>query len=176
MDRLNHMPTSLIAGESVDTADIILAGYSPASGWGLSYQFAAAVPVAVAAVANEADTGWDISISAVTSLAFGSGSISYVGMATHTDGRAAAVDAGVIAVTPSPMRVSQWAAVVAAIDAAMLDGGSKTEGSISIDGMSTSYKNFSELITLREYALQQLRKDAVYKPRRIIQSRFTVCS
>jgi len=174
METLGYLPTSLVAGESINVDDILINGYTPAS-WTLTYEFAASAPSTATATQNDAATGWDLAVTAATTLAWAGGSVQYAGFVEHSDGRKIAVDYGTIQVAASPLRVSSWVAVIAAIDAAMLTVGTHGAGSIAIDGMTVSYKSATDLINLREYAQQQLRRDTANRQKRIIRSRFTVC-
>ena len=72
------------------------------------------------------------------------------------------------------MRVSSWVAVLAAIDAAILVYAANPNGSISVEGMSVTYRSLSDLQSLRDYADYMLKKDTSNRPKRIIRSRFTV--
>jgi len=179
MQELGYIPASIVGGESIwiaaanvaqDRTDIIIDGFTPADGYTLAYQFAASTPVSVAAVANGDSTGWTLDVTGTVTLAWGPGRIPFVGIVTHTTpARSHVVDQGGVYVNPSPMRVSAWTAVVAAIDAAMLTAAATPNGSISIDGMSVSYRGVSDLTSLRNYASEQPRKDTGrHSPGRIL--------
>jgi len=183
MSELGHIPASIVAGESIwiatantgqASADITIDGYTPAAGYTLAYQFAATTPVSVAAVANNDQTGWTLDVSGAVTLTWGPGRVAFAGIVTHTaTQRSAAIDSGGIMVTASPMRVSQWQAVVAAIDAAMLTVAAQPHGSISIGGMSASYRSADDLTRLRDYAVGRLRADTGLRMPSRILSRFT---
>jgi hypothetical protein len=145
---LGYVPQRVIAGETIwvaaantiqSASDIILDDFTPAGGATLSYQFAAATPITVAAVANGANTGWTLEVTSAQTLAWKAGVIRFAGYATKS-ARTYAVDAGSIMVTASPLATSAWTAIVAACDAAILAQMStgQTSGSFSVDGMSKS--------------------------------------
>lgn len=186
LDR-GYMPDRIVAGETIWIAsanttqatnvDIILTDYTPAS-YALAYQFAAATPITVAAVANGAGTGWTLEVTAAQTLVWKPGRINFAGYVTHSvSTRKFAVDAGAIEVTASPLASSAWTAVVAACDAAILAQMSTGEqsGSFSVDGMSKSfaYRSTDDLITLRAYAQNMADNETGARMGRIIRTRFT---
>lgn len=174
------LPESIVAGESIwlsasnttqSAEDITFADYTPAGGYSLSYDFAASTPVTVAAVANGADTGWTLEVTSAQTLLWKAGQLSFAGYVTHSaTGRKFAVDAGYISVTASPLSVSQWTAVVAACDKAILDSNGTT--SFSVAGMSVTFKSTDEIIALRDYARAMERQETGNRFRRIIRSKF----
>lgn len=179
MDEKGFIPASVVGGESIwisaeNTAqgrtDITFDGYTPNGGYTLAYQFGAEAPFSVSAASNGAGTGWTLDVSGVQTLTFKPGAVTFAGVVTHTEsGRVFVVDGGIISVTASPLRVSSWAAVVAAIDAAMLTVSTTPNSSITVDGMSVSYRGSSDLINLREWCYQKLREDSGKRiPRRIL--------
>jgi hypothetical protein len=184
MENLGYLPDSVIGGESIwiaaanskqSKSDIILTDYTPAAGYTLAYQFAAPTPISVAAVKNLAETGWTLEVTGAQTLVWSPAAISFVGIVTHTSTtRAFAVDAGTIKVTASPLRVSAWVAVLAAIDAAIIAYAANPNGSISVEGMSISYRSLSDLTELRAYANYMMQKDSSNRIKRIIRSRFVV--
>jgi len=181
-----HLPQSIIAGESIwiaaantaqSRSDLTFSDYTPAGGCTLSYDFAAQTPVSVAGVANNDNTGWTLEVTAAVTLTWRAGVINYAGYATHTaSARKFCVDAGSIAVTASPLATSQWTAIVAACDAAILAqmATGETSGSFSVDGLSKSfsYRSADELITLRAFAKCMADQETGNRPRRIIRARF----
>lgn len=184
---LGYIPDRIVAGETIwiaaanttqaTNADIVLTDYLPAS-YSLAYQFAAATPIAVDAVANGAGTGWTIEVTAAQTLAWKPGRIRFAGYVTAlSGGRVFAVDAGAIEVTASPLATSDWTAVVAACDAAILAqmATGQTSGSFTVDGMSKSftYRSADDLMTLRAYAQNMADLETGNRPKRIIRSRFT---
>jgi len=186
MSTLGYMPGRIVAGESIwisalntiqaTNADIILADYTPAAGYTLAYQFAAATPITVDAVANGADTGWTLEVTAVQTLAWGAGTINFAGLVTKTSTtRSFSVDVGSIAITASPMSTSAWTAVVAACDAAMLTFAGNANASLSVDGMAISYRSMDDLRALRTYAQYMADQETGARQKRIIRTRFTTC-
>jgi hypothetical protein len=183
MRELGYIPARIVGGESIwiaeantaqDSEDIILDGFTPADGYTLAYQFAADTPISVDAVANGDNTGWTLNVTGTQTLTFTPGRVSFVGIVSHTTpARSHVVDSGGIYVNPSPMRVSAWKAVLTAIDAAMLTAAGTPNGSISVDGMSMSYRGVSDLKSLRDYAVEQLRRDTGRRAPSRILSEFT---
>ncbi len=177
---LGYMPARIVGGETIiRDADhdgiITISDYTPADGYALAYQFAAETPFTVTAEATEDLTGWTIEITGAQTVVLAPGALAFVGMATATVDdkvRTFAVDQGVIEVAASPLRISSWQAVLAQIDAAMADYAANPNGSVSVDGMSITYRSFTQLSHLRDYALMMLRKDTAARTPRIIRSRF----
>lgn len=156
--------------------DIILAEYSPATPATLSYHLQCDNPLTIKAAANSGNTGWTLTVSAVDTLTLGPGPVAFAGVLT-IDGATKVVDTGIIHVRPSPLRVSSWLAVVTAIDAALLTAASSPSGSISIDGMSISYRSPDQLIRLRDYAAGMAARESATGTMgggRIIRTRFRV--
>jgi len=182
MENKGLLPTRVQAGETIwvasantaqSRADIIIDGYLPAS-YTLAYQFAGASPVTVAGVANGGGTGWTLEVTAAATLAWKPGTISFAGYVTQTaTARVFAVDAGTIIVDPSPLSTSSWTAVVAACDAAILAYAGGGMRSFSLDGMSYSFNDMSELTTLRAYAQNMADQETGGRMARVIRSRFT---
>jgi len=180
---LNYLPASIIGGETIMVGaanpfgggrDIILAGYSPATPATLSYHFQSATPLTIEAAPNSGNTGWTLTVAAAETLTLGPGPVAYAGVLT-IDGATKVVDTGIINVRPSPLRVSSWLAVVTAIDAALLTAASSPSGSISIDGMSISYRSPDQLIRLRDYAAGMAARESATGTMgggRIIRTRF----
>jgi hypothetical protein len=179
---MGYMPQTIIAGETIwiaaaNTAqsktDITIDGATPAGGYTLAFQFAAQpTPISVAAVANGANTGWTLEVTAAQTLAWKAGSVAYAAYATLA-GRAYAVESGAITVKPSPMAQSAWTAVIAACDAAILTYAGNPNGSLSVDGMSVSYRSLTDLTNLRDYARTMEQRETGNRPLRIIRARFT---
>jgi len=181
-----HIPQSIVAGESIwlaaantaqSRSDLTFSDYTPAAGYTLAYQFAAPTPVSVAGVVNGDNTGWTLEITAAVTLTWRAGVINYAGYVTDANQRKFCVDAGTIAVTASPLATSQWTAIVAACDAAILAqmATGETSGSFSVDGLSKSfsYRSADELITLRAFAKCMADQETGSRQRRIIRARFT---
>ena len=186
MGRLSYIPASIVGGETIwisalnttqGAVDIILSDYTPADSWTLAYSFDAATPFTVTAVANGALTGWTLSVTGVQTLTMAPRNVSYIALVTKEISgadRTIVVDSGVIAVSASPLRVSSWVAVLAAVDAAILAFAASPNGSITVDGMSVSYRGMDDLIKLRDYANYKMQQDSASRPKRIIRSRFNV--
>jgi hypothetical protein len=187
---INHgyLPDRIVAGETIwlaaantaqSQSDIIIDGFTPAAGYTLAYQFAAATPVSVSAVANGANTGWTLELTGAQTLLWTPGKMYFAGIVSLVDAgppqvtRTFAVDQGAITVDASPMRVSSWVAVLASIDAAIAAYAANPNGSLSIEGMSVTYRSLSQLTDLRDYATYRLQQDSAKRPRRIIRTEFT---
>ncbi len=179
----NHcgfIPDQIVAGESIwlsasnstqSAEDITLSDYTPAGGYTLAYDFAAAVPLTVTASPNGDNTGWALEVTAAQTLLWKSGQLNFAGYVTHTaTGRKFAVDAGYISVTASPLSTSQWTAVVAACDKALLEGAGVS--GFNVAGMNVQFKTKDEIIALRDYARTMERQETGNRPRRIIRSKF----
>ena len=179
---IGKLPARIVGGETIwisdantfqGSSDIVLDDFTPADGSTLAYQFAAgtAKPITVSAVANGDNTGWTLEISGAQTLAWNPGAVQFVGMITKAS-RIYAVDQGVITVDASPLRVSSWVAVLASVDTAIANYATTPNGSMTVDGMSVSYRSMLDLTRLRDYAVMMLRKDSAGKVPRIIRSRF----
>jgi hypothetical protein len=176
------IPDEIIAGETIwlsasnstqSAEDITFADYTPAGGYTLAYDFAAPTPITVAATANGDNTGWSLEVTAAQTLLWKSGQLSFSGCVTHTaTGRKFAVDAGYITVQASPLSTSQWSAIVAACDAAMVECAASGYASFSVAGMNVTFKSTSDIIALRDYARTMERQETGNRFRRIIRSRF----
>ena len=176
------IPDDIVAGESIwlsasnstqSAEDITFADYTPAGGYTLSYDFAAPAPLTVTASPNGDNTGWSLEVTAAQTLLWKSGQLNFSGCVTHAaTGRKFAVDAGYISVTASPLSISQWTAVVAACDKALLEGGASAQSSFSVAGMSVTFKSTDDIIALRDYARAMERQETGNRPRRIIRSKF----
>ena len=163
-----YIPASIVAGESIwiaaentaqDSEDITFDDYTPAGGYSLSYLFQSATPLTIAASPNTETTGWTLDVTGAQTLTLDPGRVTFVGMVTHTaSGRVFSVDAGGLVVYASPAVASSWAAVISAVDAAMLKVATCPNGTVSIDGMSVTFKGAADLITLRDYAVRQYNK------------------
>jgi len=187
MTHQGFLPDRIVAGETIwiaaanttqsTDADITFSDYLPAS-YNLAYQFAAATPITVSAVANGAGTGWTLEVTAAQTLVWKPGRIRFAGYVTaKSGGRVFAVDAGAIDVTASPLATSAWTAIVAACDAAMLAqmATGQVSGSFSVDGLNKSftYRSVDELRTFRAYAQNMADAETGNRMNRIIRTRFT---
>jgi len=177
------LPDRIVAGESIwiasansaqDGEDLIFTDYTPAGGYTLAYQFAASSPISVTAVANGDNTGWTLTVTGAQTLLWRPGVIRFAGLVTHTAStRIFAVDEGAIAVTASPMATSEYAAVLAAIEAAILNYATNPRSSFSVDGMSVNYGSLKELIDLRAVYKAEVASQTGKRIKRIIRTRFT---
>lgn len=186
MENAGFLPTRITAGETVYVAaanthqswagqDITFDSYTPAGGYTLAYQFAAATPITVSAVANGANTGWTLTVTAAQTFLFAPGRLHFAAYVTDSSSMVFAVDGGIIDVLASPLRVSDWAARLASVDAAIGTLAANTKTSVSIDGVSYTYRDIKQLIELRDFIKARLAEDTSDRPVRIIRSRL-VCS
>jgi hypothetical protein len=175
-----RIPAKLTGGESIiRTAAtgnaLTFSGYMPSDGWALVYQFATETPIEVTGTATSDATGWELEVSGSQTILFQPGFVAYSAFVKKTVGdsdRSFLVDQGRIEVTASPMRISQWKAVLTALDAAIAEYASTPQGSISVDGMSVSYRSMADLTKMRAYVQEMLRRDTSNRlPKRIL-SRF----
>jgi len=177
------LPSRIIAGESIwvaaansaqDGKDLIFSDYAPASGYTLAYQFASAAPISVAAVANSDSTGWTLTVTGAQTLLWRPGAIRFAGLVTHSSSsRVFAVDEGAIGVSVSPMATSEYAAVLAAIETAILNYATNPRSSFSVDSMSISYGSLKELLDLRAVYRAEVARQTGKRIKRIIRTRFS---
>ena len=179
---LGYIPSRVVGGETIWVAaanalqgrdDIVIDDCTPAGGYALAYSFAASTPITVTAVANGANTGWTLEVSGAQTLAFPIGDVAYTGVATIST-RSFVVDQGVIKVDASPLRVSSWVAVLAQVDAAIATYAGSPNSSMSIEGMSVSYRSMDQLMALRDYVNHRLQMDSSKRVKRIIRTEFTI--
>jgi hypothetical protein len=178
-----YMPERIIAGESIwiaaantaqDGEDIIFDDFTPAGGYSLAYQFAAATPITVAAVKNGGETGWTLDVTGAQTLLWAPSKLTFSGFVTHTaTARVFAVDHGTIMVEASPLRVSVWAAALTACDAAIANYAATPKGTVTMGDMSVSYRSQDQLVQMRDYIAHRLRQDTGQRQRLIIRARFT---
>jgi hypothetical protein len=176
------LPDRIVAGESIwiaaanstqDGEDLIFADYTPAGGYTLAYQFAAAVPISVAAVANSGNTGWTLTVTGAQTLLWRPGVVRFAGFVTHTEStRVFAVDEGAIGVTASPLATSEYATVLAAIETAILNYATNPRSSITVDGMTINYSSLRELLDLRSVYRAEVASQTGKRIKRIIRTRF----
>jgi hypothetical protein len=174
--KLNIMPGELVAGETV-SATATLTDYPVASGWAVSYRFATPAPITQACTGGTAGA-WAIALSSAQTLTIPSGRIRFDALATQTVGQTVAqvvaVDSGVIVVTASPVVVSKWSSVLESVEAAIASWGTSDQRSMSIEGMSVSYRSIDELLKLRAFCTQQIRRENGNKRPNILRARFTI--
>ena len=172
----NILPTELVAGETISET-ITMADYPAESGWAVSYRFATS-PTAITQACTGGTAGsWVLSLSSAQTLAIPSGRVRFDALATQTIGEAVAqvvaVDSGFISFTASPLTVSKWVAVLASVDAAIATWGTSDQRSMSIEGMSVSYRSIEELLTLRAFCTHQIQRETGNKRPHILRTRFT---
>ena len=170
------MPTELVAGETISEI-LTISDYPVEDGWAVSYRFATPTPITQACTGGEAGV-WAITLSSAQTLTIPSGRIRFDALATQTVGetvaQVVAVDSGVIQVTASPLTVSKWSAVLASVEAAIATWGTSDQRSMSIEGMSVSYRSIDELLKLRAFCTQQIQRETGNKRPHILRSRFTL--
>ena len=172
------MPATVIGGESIirdaDHGGIItFDDYTPDVGYSLAYQYSAATPFSVAGVVS--GDGWTVEITGAQTLVLQPGPLmfaAFVSITADAVTRSYAVDAGKIDMSASPLRVSSWQAVLVSVDAAIAEYATTSQGSVSIEGMSISYRSMNDLINLRSYVSTMLRRDTIRNTPSIIRSRF----
>jgi len=172
----NILPTELTAGETVSKT-IAMADYPAADGWAVSYRIAAPTPITQACTGGTAGA-WVLSLSSAQTLTMTAGRVRFDALATKTVGAAVtevvAVDCGTIAVRPSPLATSSWSAVLTSVDAAIATWGVSDQRSMSIEGMSVSFKSLDELLNLRAFCTQQISRDKGNQRPHILRARFTL--
>lgn len=182
VDNLGFIPSRITAGESIwiaaantlqSSQDITIANITPAAGYTLAYQFAAPTPISVAASANGDNTGWTLTVTAAQTLLWKAGSLAFAALATDGNGKVFAVDEGFISVTASPLAVSQYAAALVLIDAAILNFATGAQRSFQLGDMSVSYGTLQELLDLRAHYRSEIARETSSRPKRIIRMRFT---
>jgi len=177
---LDYMPTQIVAGETIwvaaanslqSSSDIIISDVTPAD-YTLVYQFDAPTPLSVTAVANDDETGWTLTVTAAQTLLWMAGYVTFIALATK-DEKSFAVDAGMILVKASPLRVSEYSTALTAIETAIANFASNPQRSFSLGDMSISYGSLSELLDLRAFYKSLIARETGKRPRRIIRTRFT---
>jgi hypothetical protein len=181
---LGFLPGAVVAGETIFVSasnaindwagnDILIDGITPAGGYTLAYSFSAAVPITVSAVANGANTGWTLTVTAAQTLLWKAGVIRFTALATHTAStKVYAVDCGAIKVTASPLAVSQYAAALTAVETAIASWGTSNQRSMQIGDMQVTFGTLKELLDLREFYRGEIARETSSHPKRIIRTRF----
>jgi len=176
MAELNLLPETLVAGETVSVA-VSLSSYPVASGWAVAYRFAAETPFSVSCTGGTAGA-WTLALTSAQTLTLKTGGLRFDAIATQTVGEAVAqvvaVDSGTITVTASPMLVSQWESVLTSVDAAIASFGTSNQRSMSIEGMSVSYRTIDELLRLRAFCVSMIAREKSGRGRKVIYSRFNL--
>jgi hypothetical protein len=151
---LNVLPVSIVAGESTTAA---LTGVS-ATGRTCVYQFQAVSPFSVAC--DISGDEFSITLSASNTLALKAGSVRFVALATTTaTGAVECVDTGYIYVYNSPLATSDYAAALAAIEAAILSYATTPNKRVTIGTMSVEYRSLNDLISLKSYYQSEIARE-----------------
>ena len=171
--QLNILPTALVAGENISET-VTVSGYSSADGWALNYRFATyPTPITVTGTAIEGGTGWTLAVTSAQTLTLLSGPLRFDAIVSKST-TVVAVDSGTIAVTASPLLVSKWEAVLESVDAAIATWGTSDQRSMSIEGMSISYRDVGELMKLRAFCIRQIARENGNGRPGIIRARFAL--
>jgi len=112
-----------------------------------------------------------VTVPASSTLAWTPGPIRFVGMATKA-GVATCIDSGVLTLIANPALPAPSAATLAAIDAAIATYAANPHQSISVDGVSTSFRSLSDLMDLRAHYADRVARETGTQRRRIIRARF----
>jgi len=142
-EQLNILPTSLMAGESINETIIGLT----LSG-SVVYSFNSKVPVSVTCTEDETD--FLLEVSGAETLTFKYGTLKYSAIQT-IDGVSVCVDYGQITVAASPAATSNYTAALAAVEAAILAYGSSANKRIKVDTIEIEYRDLSDLLSLKNY-------------------------
>jgi len=151
---LHVLPESIVAGESFT---VTISGVSK-TGRTCVYQFDAPTPFSVSCDATGSE--FVLTLTGAQTLLLKSGPIRFVALAVTTEGGASeCVDSGEICVEPSPLAVSQYAAALAAVEAAIAKYATNANRSLSIGDMSIQYRSLDELLSLRSFYLAEVERD-----------------
>lgn len=169
-EKLEILPTELTAGETL-SVDVVLDGKTPADGWSLKYTFAnSGGSIEVNATELDDDSGWNIALTSSQTVVFESGPLFFSGLAIK-ETEAVAVDSGEIAVLSL---TSKWTVVLASVEAAIATWGTSDQRSMTIEGMSVSFRSIDELLTLRAFCIRQIDRQRRRAGRRVILSTFNM--
>ena len=175
-EQLNLLPETLVGGETVSIT-VPQGARLTAAGWTLAYRFASPTPITASGV-DDGAAGWTVSLSSAQTLTFPAGALRFDAIATKTVGESVtevvAIDSGQIVVTPTPHLTSKWSTVLASVDAAIATWGTSDQRSMSIEGMSISYRSIDELLKLRSFCLQQIARETGNRRSRIVRTRFAL--
>jgi len=150
-DQLGILPTTLIAGESINET---LTGLTLSGS--LVYTFGATTPVEV--TCTDDGTSFELAVSAIQTLTFGYGSIKYSAMQT-VGAVVSCVDYGTITVSASPSATSNYTATLAAVDTAIANYATNANKKIKVGEIEIEYRNLSELMSLRSFYSNLIAKD-----------------
>jgi hypothetical protein len=179
MQNLGFLPEWIVAGETIwiaaaNTAqsgeDIILDDTYLPETHTLAYDFAGTTPTTITAAANTGGTGWTLEVSATETVTWRGGAVAFRGKVTDkTTGRVTTVDVGEIQVKASPLTVSQYAAALAAVEAAIAEYAANPYGSFTVPGgMTVNYRSMDELLALRSFYRAEVARETATRPRRVI--------
>lgn len=141
---LNLLPTSLIAGETIN---VVIT--PPSSADTVKYQFASAVPLEVSV--TEALGVWTLTVSSAQTIAFKRGAIQFYGFSTDDDDVVTCFDSGIINVSSSPMATSEYSTALASVRLAIQKWGSSENQTIQIGELRFDCKSLDELLKLEDY-------------------------
>lgn len=163
------MPETLTPGESV-SASFVSSSYAPGDGWELVYRFAAETPFSVTGVDDGAG-GFTVSLTTAQTLTLTAGALAFDAIATKGT-TSTAVDRGTVTVLPSPLTVSKWSAILVSVETAIAGYATNTNRSMTIDGLSVTYRDMSDLMQLRAFCIKQIARDRGSRTPHIIRSVF----
>lgn len=149
------MPQQIFAGDSLAWTES-LAGYSAADGWTLRYVLVS--PSAQLSIVSAADgSNHRVSVPATTTAGWGAGGYSWQAYVAHSDGSRITIGEGHVTVRPnlaaqgSGMDTRSHAKMVLdAIEATILNKGTKGQLSIEVSGIRLEQYKMDELLMLRD--------------------------
>ena len=164
---LDLFPNTLTPGESVSVT-FLSPSYAPADGWSIAYRFA--TPITVDGV-DDGEGGFTVALTAAQTLTMTAGILAFDAIATKGS-VSTAVDRGQITVRPSPLTVSRWQSVLTAVEDAIAGFAGNTNRSMTVDGMSVTYRSLDELLNLRAFCVKQIARDKGSRLPHVIRSVF----
>ena len=172
MEPLNLMPGTLYGGESIVISDILIPEFTPAT-HALVYHFSDSTGATVTATANNAGTGWNLSVPPATTLTWKSGSLAFIAYATASSGgRVTAVDSGAIMVTAAPSYTSWAKTALTAVEAAIAGRATDGQTNFAIGDMSVGLMSFDQLMKAQQWLKAEVAEDGSNRPIRIMRTRF----
>lgn len=148
---LNVLPVSIVAGETLSAA------ISGVTGSGtLTYSFAGKTIVSQAAQLD--GVAFTLTLSPAQTISLGPGRIRFVAMQVISE-VSSCVDSGFLFIESSPLLTSDYTAALAAVEAAILNYATSTNRSISIGGVSVTYRDLNELLKLRQFYRDEIMAD-----------------
>lgn len=167
---LDLFPNTLTPGESVSVT-FMSPSYAPEDGWAIAYRFAATDPITVDGV-DDSEGGFTVALTAAQTLTMTAGALVFDAIATKGP-VSTAVDRGQITVMPSPITVSRWQAVLTAVEESIAGFAGNSNRSMTVDGMSVTYRSMDELLNLRAFCIKQIARDKGSRLPHVIRSVFT---